>query len=319
MRYLVTGGAGFIGSNFVNRLLELDSSVSFVVFDSLTYAADLDNLMLDSQRIHFVEADIRDAEAVSKAVQGVDAVVNFAAESHNDNSILAPHLFFETNVIGTLNLVHACAKGKVRFHHVSTDEVFGDLDFDSEQEFRPDTSYNPSSPYAASKASSDHIVRSWIRTFDLSATISNCSNNYGKNQHWEKLIPATIRSLLQGQKPKVYGSGRNVRDWIHVEDHVDGIHKSITQGKPGETYLFGARDRLTNLTVVRAILTHFNLPPDHIEFVADRPGHDRRYSVDPSLSEQELGWSPSHISLIAEIPMLVDHYSEKFRRAANDA
>ena len=318
MLYLVTGGAGFIGSNFVNRLLARDSSLSFVVFDALTYAADLNNLRLDTGRVHFVEADIRDAAAVSKAVQGVDAVVNFAAESHNDNSILAPHLFFETNVIGTLNLVSACVTHRVRFHHVSTDEVFGDLDFDSDQEFKPNTPYNPSGPYAASKASSDHIVRSWIRTFGLNATISNCSNNYGKNQHWEKLIPATIRAVLRDQKPKVYGSGKNVRDWIHVEDHVDGIHKAITEGDSGETYLFGARDRLTNLTVVSAILQHFDLPADHIDFVSDRPGHDRRYSVDPSFSEQELGWSPSHKSLIAEIPLLVDHYSEKFRRTSND-
>lgn len=311
MRVLVTGGAGFIGSNFVRRTLETRKGVEVSVLDSLTYAGSLDNLAPCEGHFAFIQGDIRDAELVSDLVSGSDVVIHFAAESHNDNSLIGPDIFFESNVLGTLQLVKACVTHGVRFHHISTDEVFGDLALDSEEEFGHETPYAPSSPYSASKAASDHLVRAWVRSYGLKATISNCSNNYGSFQHWEKLIPATIRRIVEGEKPKVYGAGLNIRDWIHVDDHTDGIWRIIDDGELGETYLLGARDRLTNLEVVQSILQVMGKSRDWIEFVQDRPGHDRKYAVDPSRIETELSWRPSTESLLLSLPELVNHYTSR--------
>ena len=308
MRLLVTGGAGFIGSNFVVRALSSLRDAEITVLDALTYAGNLDNLSQVNEQISFIHGDICDQGLVDDLVASSDIVVNFAAESHNDNSLIAPKKFFETNVLGTLNLAQACVKHDVRLHHISTDEVFGDFELDSKEEFTSETPYNPSSPYSASKASSDHLVRAWVRSFGLRATISNCSNNYGPNQHWEKLIPATIKRIHSGKPAVVYAKGANIRDWIHVDDHVDGILLALDKGTSGDTYLFGARNRLTNLQVVSAILEVMDKPPSFVDFVEDRRGHDLRYAVDPSSAEMSLGWRPSHADLLAEIPALVDHY-----------
>ena len=308
MRLLVTGGAGFIGSNFVARALANLKEAEITVLDALTYAGSLDNLSEVFEKIRFVHGSICDAKLVDELVASTDIVVNFAAESHNDNSLRSPLVFFETNVLGTLNLAQSCVKHDVRLHHISTDEVFGDFELDSQEEFTIETPYNPSSPYSASKASSDYLVRAWVRSFGLRATISNCSNNYGPNQHWEKLIPATIRRIYSGKPAIIYANGANIRDWIHVDDHVNGILLALEKGASGNTYLFGARNRLTNLQVVSEILEVMGKPMSFIDFIEDRPGHDLRYAIDPSSAEISLGWTPNHPNLLNEIPALVDHY-----------
>jgi dTDP-glucose 4,6-dehydratase len=312
LRLLVTGGAGFIGSNFVSRTRLTRPQVQITVLDSLTYAGNMANLASVSDEIQFVRGSITDYEQVERLVSEADLVVHFAAESHNDNSLRNPNMFFETNVMGTLNIANACLKFGVRLHHISTDEVFGDLPLDSSEQFSLETPYNPSSPYSASKASSDHIIRSWVRSFGLRATISNCSNNYGPNQHWEKLIPFTIKTILEGGRPQVYGNGLNVRDWIHVDDHIDGIWRAIEAGEIGETYLFGARDQLDNLTVVKSILKQMGKDQNEFELVSDRPGHDLRYAIDPSFAEKSLNWHPQHSSLIEALPGLASLYSERW-------
>lgn len=310
MRLLVTGGAGFIGSNFVKRTRLIRPDAQITVLDSLTYAGNLENLASVLNEVKFVRGSITDYAQVEKLISESDVVVHFAAESHNDNSLRNPNIFFETNVIGTLNIANACVKFDVRLHHISTDEVFGDLPLDSLEEFTLETPYNPSSPYSASKASSDHTIRSWVRSFGLRASISNCSNNYGPNQHWEKLIPFTIKTVLEGGRPQVYGNGLNVRDWIHVDDHTDGIWRAIEAGEIGETYLFGARNQLDNLTVVKSILNQMGKDKSDFEFVSDRPGHDLRYAIDPSFAEKSLNWHPKHSSLIGALPELVSFYSD---------
>lgn len=258
MRILVTGAAGFIGSNFVRRTLGLRADVSVIALDALTYAGRLSNLAGLAEsfvgRYEFVHGDIRDAALVDSLISHVDAVVHFAAESHNDNSLKDARPFIETNVMGTFELIQAAVKHDVRFHHVSTDEVFGDLPLEGGERFSRSTPYRPSSPYSASKASSDHLVRAWVRSFGLRATISNCSNNYGPYQHEEKLIPRTILLAASGVKPKVYGAGVNVRDWIHVDDHNDGVWAVLDRGVIGETYLLGADGERSNLQVVRGVL-----------------------------------------------------------------
>jgi dTDP-glucose 4,6-dehydratase len=307
LKLLVTGGAGFIGSNFVLRTLETRPSADLIVLDALTYAGKSSNLASAQGDFEFIHGDIRDADLVDELTEKVDVVVNFAAESHNDNSLRDPSLFFDTNVMGTLNLARAAVRHDVHLHHISTDEVFGDLPLDSEEEFKLESSYRPSSPYSASKASSDHVVRSFGRSFGLRYTISNCSNNYGPNQDWEKLIPATILSILESRKPKVYGTGQNVRDWIHVHDHVDAIWTILDSGASSETFLVGARDRVRNIDLVQAILASFNRDPGFIDFVDDRPGHDLRYALDPS-STANLGWSPRHKSVLAQTKELLEIY-----------
>lgn len=312
MKLLVTGGAGFIGSNFVIRTLQTRPQVDITVVDALTYAGSRKNLELVYNEIQFERGDIRNTELIDKLVSSVDLVIHFAAETHNDNSLNHPQIFFETNLMGTLNLASACLKYGVRLHHVSTDEVFGDLPIDAKNEFNIDSPYKPSSPYSASKASSDHLIRAWVRSFGLKATISNCSNNYGPRQHWEKLIPATVRSITLGEKPRVYGDGSNIRDWIHVDDHVDGIWAILEHGVIGSTYLLGARNQVSNLKLVQGLLGAANRDPNDFIFVQDRPGHDRKYAINPE-SSWALGWTPEHMRIENELSELVDYYSNRLR------
>ena len=305
---LVTGGAGFIGSNFVTKSLKDRPGLEITVLDALTYAGSLSNLEPVKERINFVHGDIRDANLVGQVVAGQDLIVHFAAESHNDNSLKNPMLFVETNVVGTANVVSAAADHGVRFHHISTDEVYGDLSLDSPDKFTEQTPYNPSSPYSASKAASDMLVRAWVRSFSLKATITNCSNNYGPNQHSEKLIPNTISHILAGKKPPIYGNGKNVRDWIHVDDHTDGVWAAIERGAIGETYLLGANNERSNLEVVGRILVDLGKEQDWFEFVEDRPGHDLRYAIDSTRAQTELGWIPVATDFEANIREIVELY-----------
>jgi dTDP-glucose 4,6-dehydratase len=290
--YLVTGGAGFIGSNFVRHVLEhTDHSVT--VLDKLTYAgnrASLEGLPVD--RFSFVEGDICDAELVDVLVRTSDVVVHFAAESHNDNSLRDPSPFLQTNLIGTYTLLEAVRKHQTRYHHISTDEVYGDLELDDPARFTEQTPYNPSSPYSSTKAGSDLLVRAWVRSFGAQATISNCSNNYGPYQHVEKFIPRQITNVLDGGRPKLYGKGENVRDWIHADDHSAAVLRIIDAGAIGETYLIGADGEKNNKEVVEAILVELGQPSDAYDLVSDRPGHDLRYAIDSTKLRTELGWAP---------------------------
>lgn len=317
MRILVTGGAGFIGANFLRRSVALHPEHSYVCFDSLTYAGRLENLhglLGEGSLVEFIRGDIRDRKALDTALQGVDMVVNFAAETHNDNSLASPEIFVLTNVEGTYTLLEACRSARVRLHHVSTDEVFGDFPIDSNEKFTEETPYAPSSPYSASKASSDHLVRAWVRSFGLQATISNCSNNFGPYQHEEKLIPRTVMLASSGTKPKVYGNGANVRDWIHVDDHTDGIWAILKRGVIGETYLLGASNEKSNLQLVKEILRILGLAEDFIEFVEDRPGHDRRYAIDSSKAKRELGWAPDNSLFDTQLAETVRHFEAQFKK-----
>ena len=321
MRILVTGGAGFIGSNFVRRTLATRPDTRVTVLDKLTYAANPASLAdLDADRCRLVEGDVCDASLVDSLVADADLVVHFAAESHNDRSLRDPAAFVRTNVEGTVAVLAACARHDVRLHHISTDEVFGDLALDDPARFTPQTPYRPSSPYSASKASADHFVRAWVRSFGLRATISNCSNNYGPRQHPEKFIPRQILRLLAGRPPRVYGTGENVRDWIHVDDHNDAVWAVIERGEPGGTYLIGADGEASNLDVVRALNRAFGRDADDFEHVTDRPGHDRRYAIDAA-STRALGWTPRHTDLAAGLAATVDWYraNEPWWRAAFDA
>lgn len=299
---IVTGGAGFIGSNFVHYVVNNHPEVNITVLDKLTYAGNRANLAgLPADRVNLVVGDIADAELVDKLVKDADAVVHYAAESHNDNSLIDPSPFIQTNIIGTYTLIEACRKYGVRFHHVSTDEVYGDLPLREDlpghgegegEKFTPESRYQPSSPYSSSKASSDLLVRAWVRSFGLKATISNCSNNYGPYQHIEKFIPRQITNILSGIKPKLYGTGKNVRDWIHTNDHSRAVWTILTKGKIGETYLIGADGEKNNKEVLELILQEMGQPKDAYEMVKDRPGHDLRYAIDSSKLRSELGWEP---------------------------
>lgn len=291
-KLLVTGGAGFIGSNFVHHVIATtDHHVT--VLDKLTYAgnrASLDGL--PAERMRFVEGDIADAELVDDLFTGVDAVVHYAAESHNDNSLHDPRPFLDTNIIGTYTLLEAARRHDRRFHHISTDEVYGDLELDDPERFTESTPYNPSSPYSSTKAGSDLLVRAWVRSFGVRATISNCSNNYGPYQHVEKFIPRQITNVIRGIRPKLYGGGHNVRDWIHADDHSSAVLTILDRGEIGETYLIGADGEKDNKSVVELILTEMGQPADAYDHVADRVGHDLRYAIDSTKLRTELGWAP---------------------------
>ena len=293
-RVLVTGGAGFIGSNFVHHLVG-QTTATVTVLDKLTYAASQESLDgLPADRVSLVVGDVADQPLVDRLVANHDAVVHFAAESHNDNSLTEPGPFVPTNLVGTFCVLEAARRHGARVHHVSTDEVYGDLELDDPQRFTEDTPYRPSSPYSAAKAGSDHLVRAWVRSFGVKATISNCSNNYGPWQHVEKFIPRQITNVIDGRRPKVYGTGRNVRDWIHTADHSAAVWEILTRGRIGDTYLIGADGEHDNLQVVAMILEHFGRPADDYDLVTDRAGHDLRYAIDPTKIREELGWRPRH-------------------------
>lgn len=294
-KIIVTGGAGFIGSNFVHWVVDNQPNVHVMVLDALTYAGNKENLAgIPEERMTFVHGDICDTELLNQLVPGVDAIVHFAAESHNDNSIADPEPFVRTNVYGTYQLLQAARKNNVRFHHISTDEVYGDLALDDPARFTEETPYHPSSPYSSTKASSDMLVRAWCRTYGVRATISNCSNNYGPRQHIEKFIPRQITNILCGIRPKLYGDGLNVRDWIHTEDHSSAVWAILTKGCIGETYLIGADGEKNNIDVLHAILKGMGKTEDDFDWVKDRPGHDRRYAIDSTKLRTELGWMPKH-------------------------
>jgi len=294
MRLLITGGAGFIGSNFIRHILNKYPDYEIVNLDLLTYAGNLENLkdLEGDSRYEFVKGDICDAKLIDPLVKDCDIVVHFAAESHVDRSILSSDEFVRTNVIGTHTLLEAARKaGNLRFHHVSTDEVFGSLGA-QDAPFNETTPYDPRSPYSASKAGSDHLVRAYFHTYGLPITISNCSNNYGPYHFPEKLIPLAITNLIEGKKIPVYGDGLQVRDWLHVEDHCRAIDSIIHKGKIGETYCVGGDGEKTNIDIAKTILKLMGKSEDMIEYVEDRKGHDRRYAINFSKIKNELGWMP---------------------------
>ncbi len=299
MKLLVTGGAGFIGSNFILYWMKNHPEDEIINLDKLTYAGNLENLETVSENPNytFIKGDIIDPEIVEQAMKGVDTVVHFAAETHVDRSITGPAEFVRTNVLGTQVLLDATKKeGVKRFHFVSTDEVFGSLELGSKEKFSEQTNYDPHSPYAASKAASDHLVRAYFDTYGLPITISNCTNNFGPYHFPEKLIPLAITNLLDGKKVPVYGDGLNVRDWLYVDDHCRAIELILQKGKEGETYGIGSQleKEYNNLEVVKLLLQIVGKGEDQIEYVSDRPGHDRRYAIDWSKIHRELGWSPQY-------------------------
>ena len=293
-RTLVTGGAGFIGSNFVHYLVAHTDDV-VTVLDKFTYAGNEASLAgLPEDRVTVVRGDICDSELVDRLTAEADVVVHYAAESHNDNSLHDSRPFLDTNIIGTYTLIEAARRHGTRFHHISTDEVYGDLELDDPAKFTAETPYNPSSPYSSTKAGSDLLVRAWVRSFGLQATISNCSNNYGPRQHVEKFIPRQITNVLVGDRPKLYGEGLNVRDWIHADDHSSAVLRIVEAGRIGETYLIGADGERNNRDVLETILELMGQPRDAYEHVVDRPGHDLRYAIDASKLRDELGWAPAY-------------------------
>ncbi|PCE14948.1 dTDP-glucose 4,6-dehydratase [Microbacterium sp. SZ1] len=290
--FLVTGGAGFIGSNFVHYVVK-NTDHTVTVLDALTYAGNRASLAgLPDDRVTFVHGDITDAELVGRLTAEADAVVHYAAESHNDNSLHSPRPFLDTNIVGTYTLLEAARRHETRFHHISTDEVYGDLELDDPQRFTEQTPYNPSSPYSSTKAGSDLLVRAWVRSFGVRATISNCSNNYGPYQHVEKFIPRQITNVIRGVRPKLYGAGENVRDWIHADDHSSAVLTILETGRIGETYLIGADGERNNKEVVELILDEMGQPRDAYDHVTDRAGHDLRYAIDSTKLRTELGWTP---------------------------
>ena len=307
-RLLVTGGAGFIGSNFVRSVLET-SDDRVTVLDSLTYAGNAASLAgLDERRFSFVRGSVTDAGLVDELVADHDVVVHFAAESHNDNSLNDPSPFIATNLVGTYELLQAVRHHDKRYHHISTDEVYGDLELDDPARFTETTPYNPSSPYSASKAGSDLLVRAWVRSFGVRATLSNCSNNYGPRQHVEKFIPRQITNVIDGIRPKLYGAGLNVRDWIHVDDHNTAVLRIIEAGRLGETYLIGADGEKDNKSVIELILQLMGQPTDAYDHVNDRAGHDLRYAIDSSRLRSELGWQPRYRDFDAGLAATIDWY-----------
>jgi len=294
LKLLVTGGAGFIGSNFIHYWLKKHKKDEIINLDKMTYAANPKNLEgLPEDRHKLVVGDIADAELVNKLVKDVDAIVNFAAESHVDNSINNSEPFIHSNIVGVHVLLEAAKKYEKRFHQISTDEVYGSLSLNSTKRFNEHTPYNPRNPYAATKAAADHLVMAYVNTYKITATISNCSNNFGPRQHSEKLIPKAITNALQNKPIPIYGNGMQVRDWIYVEDHCSAIDLILKKGEIGENYLISAENERHNIDVVKFILKLLNKPQSLIQYVADRPGHDVRYALEPK-KIKELGWKPKY-------------------------
>jgi dTDP-glucose 4,6-dehydratase len=310
MRVLITGGAGFIGANFVHWTRANRPDVEITVLDALTYAGNERSLDPVRHDIGFVYGDITDTALVDSLVADTDTVVHFAAESHNDNSLHDPSPFVSTNITGTFTLLEAVRRHGKRLHHISTDEVYGDLPLDTAERFREETPYSPSSPYSATKAGSDLLVRAWVRSFGIRATISNCSNNYGPYQHVEKFIPRQITNLIDGVRPKLYGAGTNVRDWIHVDDHSSAVWAILDKGRNGETYLIGADGERSNREVVEALLEAFGQPRDAFDLVPDRPGHDLRYAIDSTKLRTELGWTPRFTEFADGLAATVQWYRD---------
>ena len=315
---IVTGGAGFIGSNFVHYVYNNFPNVHITILDKLTYAGNQNNVKsILGDRVELIVGDIMDKELVDKLASKADAIVHYAAESHNDNSLNDPSPFIYTNFVGTYTLLEAARKYNLRFHHVSTDEVYGDLPLREDlpghgelpgEKFTEDTKYNPSSPYSSTKAASDLIVRAWIKSFGIKATISNCSNNYGPYQHIEKFIPRQITNILSGIKPKLYGNGKNVRDWIHTNDHSSAVWTILNNGKIGETYLIGANGEKNNKEVLELILKEMHMPNDFYDHVTDRAGHDLRYAIDSTKLYKELNWKPKYTNFEEGLRQTIQWY-----------
>jgi dTDP-glucose 4,6-dehydratase len=318
MRLLVTGGAGFIGANFVRMAVHEmgaptgsgGATTSVTVLDAMTYAGSRQSLASVENNIRLVEGDVTDAKLVAKLVAEADAVVHFAAETHVDNALAQPEPFLRTNVIGTFTVLEAVRQYGIRLHHVSTDEVYGDLELDDPRRFTEETPYNPSSPYSSTKAAADMLVRAWVRSYGVRATISNCSNNYGPYQHVEKFIARQITNVLTGRRPKLYGTGANVRDWIHVDDHNSAVWRILNDGQIGRTYLIGAEGERDNLSVMRTLLRIMGRDPDDFDHVIDRAGHDLRYAIDPKTLNDELGWRPKHTDFEEGLRATVDWYRD---------
>jgi len=310
MRLLVTGGLGFIGSNFIRYWFKKHNNDTIFNLDKVTYAADFHNLnKIEEYDYHFIKGDITDKETVFSASKNVDAIINFAAETHVDNSIANADAFIKSNIFGVYNLLEAVKKYNIRFHQVSTDEVYGALPLNSKRKFSEKSKYAPRNPYSATKASADHLVNSYFNTYKLPVTISNCSNNYGPYQHPEKLIPKTIINALLDKPIPVYGNGMQIRDWIYVEDHCSALEKILLKGEYGETYLISANQEKHNIEVVNTILRFLGKGNKLIKFVGDRPGHDVRYAIDARKTIKELGWKPE-TEFEEGLQFTINHYVE---------
>lgn len=308
MKLLITGGAGFIGANFAHYTVKNRPEYDITIVDKLTYAGNKASLDSIAEKITFVEGDICDQELMDKLVGETDIVVHFAAESHNDNSLRNPWPFIQTNLVGTATILEAVRKHSKRLHHISTDEVYGDLEIGANTKFTEDTPYHASSPYSSTKAGSDLLVKAWVRSFGINATLSNCSNNYGPYQHIEKFIPRQITNILSGISPKLYGTGEQVRDWIHVDDHNSAVHTIIDKGRSGELYLIGANGEQNNKYVLETILELMGKDKAAYEHVNDRPGHDQRYAIDNTKLTTELGWTPTYTNLREGLMATIEWY-----------
>ncbi|MDQ3763684.1 MAG: dTDP-glucose 4,6-dehydratase [Actinomycetota bacterium] len=305
---LVTGGAGFIGANFVHLTVRDHPSYEVCVLDALTYAGNRDSLAPIAEAVRFVHGDICDAALVDRLVAETDVVVHFAAESHVDNSLHNPEPFIRTNILGTYTILEAVRRHDKRLHHISTDEVFGDLALDAVDKFTEETRYDPSSPYSAAKASSDMLARAWARSFGVAVTLSNCANNYGPYQHVEKFVPRQITNVLVGERPKLYGAGKNVREWTHVEDQNAAVHLILAKGQIGQTYLIGSGDERSNAQILALVLELMDQPANAYDHVPDRPGHDLRYANDSTKIRTELGWKPRYGDFRAGLAATIDWY-----------
>ncbi len=308
MKLLITGGAGFIGANFAHYTINNRPEYDITIVDKLTYAGNRASLDSIADKVSFIQGDICDQELMDDLVKNTDIVVHFAAESHNDNSLRDPWPFIHTNLVGTATILEAVRKHGKRLHHISTDEVYGDLEIGADTKFTEDTPYHASSPYSSTKAGSDLLVKAWVRSFGIHATLSNCSNNYGPYQHIEKFIPRQITNILSGISPKLYGTGEQVRDWIHVDDHNSAVHAIIEKGRAGELYLIGANGEENNKYVLETILELMGKDKNAYEHVADRPGHDQRYAIDNTKLTTELGWTPTYTNLREGLMATIEWY-----------